>query len=107
MRNIIIILLISYSSISSSNSGWPKKAINIANEFKYPFNNSYSGTVWSSCNSRSDNNIKLHGKLIEKYFDNPYFENKKFNSTFILQQDGEKFKKAPTIVLINGLLEIH
>ena len=103
MRNIYFFLLFTIITNVHSSSTWPDEALNIINNFNYPFTNSYAGTVWSSCASRKDNNLKLKGRLIEKSFPNSYFDKDKFEVTFILQEEEGLLKKAPTIVLINGL----
>lgn len=103
MQFIYIIILLSLPFAANSKTTWPESALNIIKNFNYPFSNSYAGTVWSSCASRKDNNLKLEGRLVEKSFPNSYFDNNKFEITFILQEEGELIKKAPTIILINGL----
>ena len=89
--------------LSNAKTIWPDSALTLLKEFKYPFKNSFAGTVWSSCQARKYDNITLPGKIVHQDFYNPYFDQDNFNSTFALQEKNGELIKAPAIVLINGI----
>ena len=67
MKFIILTLgLLVIPSIAITKTIWPTKSLKLVSDFEYPFENSFAGTIWSSCQSRKHQKLKLPAKIVNK-----------------------------------------